>query len=182
MKKETTQIKAALRRVKTAMQGAELISTPLGPLYAAASRRGLFMLRFVDEAGAGALPVQKGSAVIGKLRKELDIYFRGKLKDFSVPVKFEYGTEFQQQVWKALGKIPFGKICSYQDVAKHCGTPEGYRAVGMANGANPVVIVIPCHRVINASGQIGGYGSGITRKIKLLELEGVRFSTRGQLI
>lgn len=182
MKKETTQIKAALRRVKSAVQGAELISTPLGPLFAAASRRGLFMVRFVDEAGAGSLPVMKGSPVIAKLRKELDVYFRGKLQDFTVPVKFEFGTEFQHKVWSTLEKIPFGKILSYQDVAKRVGTPEGYRAVGMANGANPVVIVVPCHRVINASGQIGGYGCGITRKLRLLELEGVKFSTRGQLI
>ena len=72
-------------------------------------------------------------------------------------MKFATGTEFQKKVWKSLGKIPFGKTFTYQQIAQTVGTPQGFRAVGMANGANPVAILIPCHRVINASGHLGGY-------------------------
>lgn len=182
MRREIAAVKSALKKMNGSLTGAELITTPLGPLYAAASGRGIFLLQFVDESAAGALPVQKGSKLIGGLRHELDRYFKGKLIKFATAVKFETGTEFQKKVWKSLGKIPYGKTFTYQQIAQTVGTPQGFRAVGMANGANPVAILIPCHRVINASGHLGGYAGGISRKLKLLEIEGHEVSPKGQLL
>lgn len=182
MRKNTTQIKTTLRQLNGHLQGAEMLPTPVGLLYAAAGAKGLFVLRFVDETGAGGLPVIKGNKHIASLRRELEQYFKGALERFETPVKFESGTEFQQKVWKQLARIPFGKTKTYQEIAVAVGTPTAYRAVGLANGSNPVAIVVPCHRVINASGHLGGYAGGISRKLKLLEHEGHRISTKGQLL
>ncbi len=182
MKRQTAAVKSLLGKLPEPLVGAEIISTPIGPVYAAATARGLFLLKFVDEDAAGALPVQRGSRAIATLRRELESYFKGKLTRFTVPVRVECGTEFQRGVWKTLAKIPFGRTVTYQEIAKSVGSPEGFRAVGMANGANPIAIVVPCHRVINANGHLGGYGGGIARKLKLLEIEGLRFTAKGQLV
>lgn len=105
----------------------------------------------------------------------LDDYFQGKnplLLPFST---FDFGsaTNFQKQVWKTLSKIPYGKVVSYQDIAKSIANPKACRAVGNANGRNPIPILIPCHRVIAADGTLGGYSCGLNRKKKLLALEGI---------
>src|SRR6185369_2321577 len=118
MRREIAAVKATLKKMNGSLSGAELITTPLGPLYAAANGRGIFLLKFVDESAAGSLPVQKGSKLIGGLRHELDRYFKGKLLKFATPVKFETGTDFQKKVWKSLGKIPFGKTFTYQQIAQ----------------------------------------------------------------
>lgn len=182
MTRQTAAVKKALGNAGVPVAGAELITTPLGPVFAAASARGIFLLKFVDDSAAGALPVTRGSKIISTLRRELDLYFKGKLVKFSVAVRVETGTDFQRGVWKSLARIPFGKTVTYQSIAETVGSPEGFRAVGMANGANPVAIVVPCHRVINANGHLGGYGGGITRKLQLLELEGVKFTAKGRLL
>ena len=105
--------------------------------------------------------------------KELKEYFNNKLKKFESKLDIREGTKFQRKVWKYLEKIPYGETCSYKQIAKQVGNNKGYRAVGNANGKNPIPIIIPCHRVITTNGKLGGYGSGIWRKEILLRLEGV---------
>lgn len=102
---------------------------------------------------------------------QLREYFHDGRKKFDVPLDLR-GTEFQKKVWKQLSKIAFGKVCSYIDVARKLGNSKLTRAVGRANGANPVPIIIPCHRVIYSNGQLGGYSGGLEIKKILLELEG----------
>ena len=107
------------------------------------------------------------------LIKELDLYFEGKLTEFSVPCDISAYTDFQQDVWQSLMNIPYGKTCSYKDLAIQLGDQKKIRAVGKANGSNPIPIVIPCHRVIGSDGSMIGYALGIEMKIALLKLEGM---------
>jgi O-6-methylguanine DNA methyltransferase len=116
------------------------------------------------------------NGIVARLRSELERYFSGRLKRFSVPLEYP-GTEFQVRVWRALLDIPFGETRSYEDVARALGKPGAVRAVGHANGLNRIAIVIPCHRVVNKNGELGGYGGGLWRKKHLLALE--RGLTRG---
>jgi len=109
-----------------------------------------------------------------KVITELELYFKGKLQNFSIPLKIK-GTKFQQQVYNALLQIPYGKTISYKELAKNAGNQKAYRAAGNANGKNRIAIIIPCHRVIASDGSIGGYGGGLFIKRKLLNLEGVCF-------
>lgn len=103
---------------------------------------------------------------------QLEAYFRGELREFQLPLDFE-GTEFQKRVWRELLTIPYGQTRSYSQIAQAIGSPQAVRAVGAANGANPIAIVVPCHRVIGANGRLVGYGGGLPLKKRLLELEGV---------
>jgi AraC family transcriptional regulator of adaptative response/methylated-DNA-[protein]-cysteine methyltransferase len=117
------------------------------------------------------LPVVPGdTTVLSQLRGELSEYFAGTRREFTVPLDFP-GSEFQQRVWKGLQRIPFGRTLSYEELAQRIGSPGAQRAVGTANGRNRIAIVIPCHRVVNKSGDLGGYGGGLWRKQALLELE-----------
>ena len=104
--------------------------------------------------------------------KQLNAYSRGTLQQFELPLA-PAGTAFQQEVWQALTTIPFGQVWSYRALAEAVGRPKGFRAVGQANGKNPIAIIIPCHRVIAADGTIGGYSGGLANKASLLKLEGV---------
>jgi methylated-DNA-[protein]-cysteine S-methyltransferase len=113
--------------------------------------------------------------VLARARKELTAYYAGMLKDFKVPLA-PHGTPFQQRVWRALLEIPFGETESYGQLARRIGSPNAARAVGLANGRNPIAIIIPCHRVIGSSGALVGYGGGLPRKKWLLEHE-ARFRT-----
>ncbi len=110
---------------------------------------------------------------LAHLARELDDYFAGKLSGFETPLVIA-GTPFQRRVWNALLQIPYGETRSYEDLAHTIGSEQGQRAVGHANGENRIAIVIPCHRVVNKNGQLGGYGGGLWRKEFLLELEGGR--------
>ncbi len=103
-------------------------------------------------------------------RRQLQAYFAGELRDFSLPLR-PHGTTFQRRVWNALERIPYGATASYGDIASAIGAPGSARAVGAANGANPLPIVVPCHRVIGSDGTLTGYGGGIEMKRRLLELE-----------
>lgn len=105
------------------------------------------------------------------LVKELDLYFANKIRTFSVPLHFTSGTVFQQKVWKALETIPFGKTASYKDIAEKVESPKAVRAVGNANSKNPFCIIVPCHRVVQHNGSLGGYAGGLAVKQFLLELE-----------
>lgn len=108
--------------------------------------------------------------LLKKANHELQEYLSGKRKEFDLPLAPQ-GTEFQQKVWEELCKIPYGRTCSYKDIAENIGNKKAYRAVGMANNKNPIPIFIPCHRVIGADGSLTGYGGGLEIKEKLLEIE-----------
>ena len=109
--------------------------------------------------------------LIKKTKDQLDQYFNGQRKEFDLPLLFQ-GTKFQQQVWRALLDIPYGECISYGEQARRIKNAKAVRAVGMANGKNPIAIVIPCHRVVGANGKLTGYGGGLPRKKFLLDLEG----------
>jgi O-6-methylguanine DNA methyltransferase len=102
---------------------------------------------------------------------ELESYLAGELREFESTLDL-WGTEFQMKVWREVRTIPYGTTCSYQDIAERIGHPRAYRAVGAANGANPVPIIIPCHRVVGQDGSLRGYGGGLAMKERLLRLEG----------
>lgn len=157
------------------------IETPLGTMIACADDSGICMLEFSDRK---ALPNElqeiskyfKANIVPGEnthfkiLERELTEYFDGKRLEFSVPLS-PVGTDFQKKVWEVLRKIPYGTTTSYQQQANMLGNPKAVRAVANANGLNKISILIPCHRVIGSNGKLTGYGGGIWRKQKLLELE-----------
>jgi methylated-DNA-[protein]-cysteine S-methyltransferase len=152
------------------------IDSPIGPLTLAGSGSVLANLRMVDQtykpsrAGWSADPGAFNDAV-----DQLGAYFAGELTDFDIELDLR-GTEFQQRVWKALLTIPYGETRSYGEIAEQIGAPGSARAVGLANGHNPIAIVVPCHRVIGANGSLTGYGGGLDRKRTLLELEKKRAS------
>lgn len=145
------------------------VQSPLGPLLLSASDLGIRMLEFPERAGE---PVPTGrSAHLDLLERELAAYFGGQLRRFTVPLDLR-GTPFQVKVWRALLDVPYGTTTSYGDLARRLGWPQAFRAVGGANGANRIAIVVPCHRVVRADGGLGGYGGGVGRKRWLLDLEG----------
>ncbi len=108
--------------------------------------------------------------VLKRAKRQLEEYFAGRRRDFDLPLAPK-GTPFQRSVWKALLDIPYGKTQSYGDIARKIGKPKAVRAVGAANGANPISLVVPCHRVIGSDGSLTGYGGGLPRKQRLLALE-----------
>lgn len=157
------------------------LSTPLGPMIAGADERGLCLLEYADPRAKGpqlaALGLRHRRALVpgedgclAQLREELQRYFAGELRRFSVPLAL-VGSPFQERVWSELVAIPYGETCSYEAIAARVGHPGAARAVGSANGRNPVAIVVPCHRVVNKDGALGGYGGGLWRKRRLLQLE-----------
>lgn len=166
---------AALARVVTSE-----IDSPVGVLVAGATDDGVCLLEFRDrdilDVQVAKVRARVGSTCVGshpvldQLRRELDEYFAGRRREFGVPLLFP-GTTFQVRVWNELRRIPFGETISYETLAQRVGVRDGQRAVGHANGQNPVAIVIPCHRVLNKNGRLGGYGGGLWRKGFLLALE-----------
>ena len=155
--------------------------SPLGPLILGANASGLCLLEFSDRrmletqfkvlrARFNCALLPGDNAHLKQTKAELTRYFAGKLKRFSVPL-IHPGTAFQENVWRNLLKIPYGETCSYEDLARAVGSPKAVRAVGTANGCNRMAIVIPCHRVVNKGGKLGGYGGGLWRKQALLDLE-----------
>jgi methylated-DNA-[protein]-cysteine S-methyltransferase len=147
--------------------------SPLGPLTLRARDGVLDGLYMVDHRH-GPGPDELGERVadaVPAAREQLAAYFTGQLREFSLEVGLR-GTAFQQRVWAALQEIPYGETCSYGELAVAIGQPTAVRAVGLANGKNPVSIVVPCHRVVGANGSLTGYGGGMERKHALLELEG----------
>lgn len=158
------------------------IETPLGPMAAGATQRSICLLEFTDrrmmEAQLQALKRRYGlplfpgeSPLFDRLRRQLAEFFAGKRRAFDLPLDYP-GTDFQRRVWQALLRIPYGETRCYADIARQLGKPGASRAVGHANGLNRIAILIPCHRVINADGGLGGYGGGLWRKLRLLETEG----------
>jgi O-6-methylguanine DNA methyltransferase len=161
-------------------------SSPVGMLGLAAAGAGLCRLdikvdppRFGDrlEDRYACRAVRDDGAFL-HIRDILAGYFQGAGGDFNVEVDFIEGTAFQRRVWRALREIPWGQIRSYAWVARRIGQPKAVRAVGQANGRNPVAIIVPCHRVIRSDGTIGGYGGGVEVKAELLRREGVVLKTK----
>src|SRR5262245_11596702 len=157
------------------------VESPIGPLMLGVTAKGVCLLEFTDrrmlEAQFTTLRKRFGCAIvpgrhehIDQLKDELARYFAGKLTKFTVPLVYP-GTPFQQKVWDGLLRIPYGETRSYEELAGEVGAPGAQRAVGRANGLNRIGIVIPCHRVVNKDGQLGGYGGGLWRKQFLLDLE-----------
>lgn len=151
--------------------------TPLGPMWAVADTAGLAALHFDgDDAG---LPFRRearedeGHPVLRQTAEQVMAYFRGERRNFTVPLA-PAGTPFQHRVWRQLGTLSFGATATYRDIAAAIGRPTAIRAAGAANGANPVSIIVPCHRVIGSDGALTGYGGGLPRKRALLDFEAGR--------
>lgn len=149
----------------------EKISSPIGELLAVADDDAIVALRFAAEGCRVESGWSRGSSLLAEAGRQLEQYFRGQRTRFELPLN-PAGTEFQQSVWTALQRIPYGKTVSYSDVAQRIGRPRAVRAVGAANGANPIPIVIPCHRVIGKNGSLTGFAAGLSIKQRLLVLEG----------
>ncbi len=112
----------------------------------------------------------KESPVISEAYRQLELYLNGRLKEFTLPMRPD-GTSFMKRVWEELLKVPYGTVTTYKELAAAAGSPRAVRAVGTANARNPIAIFIPCHRVINTGGKLGGYGGGLDLKRRLLDLE-----------
>ncbi|MCK9375161.1 MAG: methylated-DNA--[protein]-cysteine S-methyltransferase [Syntrophobacterales bacterium] len=153
-----------------------LTDTPVGPLKLSFSERGLAALEFAGEESAPPLQPDSPPAhlqpLIEKAKQELTAYFNGAPADFDSITLDPQGTPFQLRVWQELRRIPRGKTISYGELARRVGNPKACRAVGQANGHNPLPLIVPCHRVIAADGSLGGFSSGLDHKRWLLRHEG----------
>ncbi|MFN8062360.1 MAG: methylated-DNA--[protein]-cysteine S-methyltransferase [Vicinamibacterales bacterium] len=148
------------------------LATPLGPLLVAADDEGLRVVAFPTSKHPHTIEPtwRHGGRLLDTPMAQLRAYFAGELTRFDLPVA-PLGTPFQLTVWQALRAIPYGDTISYGELARRIGNPRASRAVGLANGANPIPIVIPCHRVIGANGTLVGFGGGLDTKARLLSLE-----------
>ena len=144
----------------------QYIDSPLGPVHILASASGISAISFVTTR----LTAEQPSALTTLAAQQLSAYFAGTLNHFNLPLEAR-GTAFQQQVWQELCTIPFGQTCSYADIARGIDNVKAVRAVGAANGRNPIAIVVPCHRVIGANGTLTGYAGGLDKKAWLLKHE-----------
>lgn len=154
------------------------MSSPVGPLLIGVSDSTLVILEFdrgLPTSIAGQPVAWKESELHTRdARRQLEEYFSGKRRRFDLSLD-PRGTEFRKRCWKELLRIPYGETRTYGEIARAVGNPTGFRAVGQANHYNPIAIIIPCHRVLNSDGFLGGYGGGLPTKAFLLRLEGARF-------
>jgi methylated-DNA-[protein]-cysteine S-methyltransferase len=152
----------------------KIVPSPVGPLRLVASEQGLSAIRWEkadpDRGRPETLEADADHPILLETERELAAYFAGTRETFSVPLDF-VGTAFQKKVWKALITIPYGETRSYGQIAAQIGHPQAVRAVGAANGRNPIPIIAPCHRVIGANGKLTGFAGGLEIKAVLLELE-----------
>ncbi len=149
--------------------------SPVGRLTLAASDEGLAAVLWENDAPdrvqLGELTEDREHPLLLEVRRQLEAYFRGELREFSVKLDFALGTDFQKKVWQALTTIPFGETRSYAQIAAQIGNPDAVRAVGAANGRNPISIIAPCHRVIGSNGKLTGFAGGLEAKAFLLGIE-----------
>lgn len=160
-----------------------LLDTPLGPLLAVADTKRLYLLEFADSKQVerkiqriqqivqATNFISEDTAIITSIKHELELYFTGKLQEFTMPLFTSSGTPFQKRVWQEIQALSYGQTQSYLSLAKKIQRPSAYRAVAQANSANFFIIIIPCHRVIYQNGSLGGYSGGIARKQWLLNHE-----------
>jgi methylated-DNA-[protein]-cysteine S-methyltransferase len=146
-----------------------LLTHPTGVVSLIANNEGLEQIRFEASIPDGAIRCDN-HPILREARRQLDAYFAGDLQDFHLPLDLK-GTPFQIRVWQALLEIPYGETRSYAEQARVVGSPDAVRAVGAANGRNPIPIVVPCHRVIGSNGKLTGFGGGLPLKRWLLDLE-----------
>lgn len=158
-----------------------LLDTPLGQMVSVSDDKGLYLLEFMEKKGleqeikrlcfkTKAAITSGRTAIIDSIERELGLYFSGRLQEFKTPIHI-VGTVFQEMVWQELVHVPYGKTRSYLAQAIAIGKVTSVRAVANANGANKLAIIIPCHRIINSNGELGGYGGGIARKQWLIDME-----------
>jgi methylated-DNA-[protein]-cysteine S-methyltransferase len=149
-----------------------VVDSPLGPLTLMSRAGRLTHLVMDGQAHAAAPPAgsRRDDTAFAGVAGQLAEYFAGERTEFDVPRELS-GTEFQRAVWAQLSAIPYGETISYGELARRVGSPKASRAVGSANGRNPVAVIVPCHRVVAADGGLGGYGGGSDRKVLLLDLE-----------
>lgn len=171
---------ARARREDLATVGYRVIDSPLGPLWVAVGPRGVLAIHYGEEPsrpelarivrtyGPGVLPDARRADT---LARELDQYFAGKRKSFDVPVDLSPLTDFQRRVLRATAAVDFGSVSTYARVAARAGSDKASRAAGQALGANPIPIVVPCHRILASDGSLGGYSGGLDAKRRLLQLE-----------
>jgi methylated-DNA-[protein]-cysteine S-methyltransferase len=151
-----------------------IVDSPVGELLLAADDHALRRLSFQAGPDPLAVPptwVRADDGVLATARAQLAEYFAGERRAFDLPLAFD-GTDFQRRVWGALLEIPYGETTSYGELARRIGRPDACRAVGLANGSNPIAVIVPCHRVIGTNGSLTGFGGGLERKRLLLDLEG----------
>jgi methylated-DNA-[protein]-cysteine S-methyltransferase len=158
------------------------VESPLGPLVVAATPKGLVRVSYTEFRGEDEVleelarrvspRVLEAPARLDPVRRELDEYFEGRRQDFDVPIDWSYLAGFTREVLRATARIGFGEVSSYAGVAAEAGSPRAVRAAGNALGANPMPVVVPCHRVLRSGGKLGGYTGGLERKEFLLRLEG----------
>lgn len=148
-----------------------IVDSPIGTLELTSEANSLVELSFVDGAES-VKPQPKQSGILSQAVAQLNEYFDGKRRAFDLPLSPE-GTAFQKEVWKSLGKIPYGQTITYGKLSEQLGNPKAIRAVGTANGSNPIPIIIPCHRVVGSGQKLTGYSGGIERKRWLLWHEGI---------
>jgi methylated-DNA-[protein]-cysteine S-methyltransferase len=157
--------------------------SPFGPLLLAATPRGLVKLSLpghdpeetLEDLAARISPrVLEAPARLDETRRELDLYFEGKLTEFDLPLDWQLSRDFRRRALRAIDHIPYGKTRSYTEIARSAGNERAVRAAGSACGSNPIPIVVPCHRVLRTGGALGGYGGGLPMKEALLKLEGIR--------
>jgi O-6-methylguanine DNA methyltransferase len=158
------------------------IETPIGPILLAGTSRGLALARVVEREGEArawarshGVELHPDEGSLDTAARAYERYFAGRLREFEIPIDPAWGSPFQRAVWDALRKIPYGTTTTYGALAGGLGlAPGASRAVGSANGANPIVIAVPCHRVVRKGGGLGGFACGLWRKEHLLRLEGSR--------
>ena len=146
------------------------MDSPVGLLRVGATQTSLRLLEFVNARADSQTQHSIGSPILDQARRELEEYFAGVRRSFDVPLSFS-GTPFQERVWSVLRGIGYAERLSYLEQSRRVGDEKAIRAVAQANGQNPIAIIIPCHRVINADGKLGGFGGGLLRKQFLLDLE-----------
>jgi methylated-DNA-[protein]-cysteine S-methyltransferase len=155
--------------------------SPFGPLLLAATRRGVVRIglpgqddeALLQELAARVSPrVLEAPDQLDEARRELDLYFEGRLRDFDLPLDWQLSKDFRRRALRAVARIPYGGTRTYMEVAKSAGNERAVRAAGTACGSNPIPIVVPCHRVLRTGGGLGGYGGGLPMKESLLRLEG----------
>jgi methylated-DNA-[protein]-cysteine S-methyltransferase len=158
------------------------VDSPFGPLLLASTPRGLVRVNLpaydpektLEELAAKVSPrVLEAPAKLDRARRELDLYFAGKLTEFDLPIDWQLTRGFRGKVQRAINRIPYGQTRTYMEMARSAGNERAVRAAGTACGSNPIPIVVPCHRVLRSGGGLGGYGGGLPMKEELLKLEGV---------
>jgi methylated-DNA-[protein]-cysteine S-methyltransferase len=157
--------------------------SPFGPLLLAGTRRGIVRIGLPSQDGDELLielaervspRVLEAPARLEEARRELDLYFEGRLRNFDLPLDWRLSKDFRRRALRSVARIPYGETRTYTQVARGAGNARAVRAAGTACGSNPIPIVVPCHRVLRVGGGLGGYGGGLPMKEGLLELEGVR--------